>query len=267
MSRLRFVDLSAQSYDFVMGNIGLLMKYLLFVLPPLMAIQGYIRLEPENITYPQAIGLRLLIMIIFACFALSWHRASLMGPDHKMARRSPFRIRSRDWKFFAAFMLIALVSAVLFYAIQYVVVTKLSMFPKIYRIAGSFAALAAMMFVFYETLKTSYFLPALSMGVRLEIADVRRSSKRTIYPLMASVMLFFVIYSAVIGVYTYIALAVLSSVSGHAVNLKPVPGMSISANVTSLFLILPLYFAAFLSYAMCITALSKAYRYGIENNA
>ncbi len=109
-------------------------------------------------------------------------------------------------------------------------------------------------------LKFSFMLPAQSVGVRLPLSDVKRASKGMIWPLIATNFIFGLLFIVTVTVYMTVA-GLIASVGGEGSSLGRIEAVAIG-----FFLSIPIQMAALFLVALCVTALSRAYQWGIQNN-
>jgi hypothetical protein len=106
-----------------------------------------------------------------------------------------------------------------------------------------------------------FFLPAQSVGVTLSVPDALRASKGGTVPMILSTILMSLCLGLAITVY----MVILFSVLGFAFGDVSIPQPMVA--ITAMILAMPIYAAIFVFMAMEVTALSKLYQHGMENNA
>ncbi len=198
-------------------------------------------------------------LFIYACFILAWHRSSLQGPD-TAHERNPFTLKREDWKFVGLFCGVSAVLGFLLnligFSMQYVLPAYGDMVVK----AGGIAAVVVMIFVLLLFLRVSFLFPAKSVGVALNWADSGRASKGLVWPLLGANLIFCLIFIVAFSVYMVVVTMVAESGAGDA-TISPVTAVIIGSVIET-----PVVFAGLVYVALSVTALSRAYQWGIQNN-
>lgn len=255
--------LSKYATLFVFSNKPLLIHHLRIVLPLMLLCdlaERFVRMDDSDTSATKTIltfGFSAVTLFLYACFVLGWHRASLRGPD-PANERNPFNIDKADWKFIGLFVGVTVAfgaaMGVLNGGLSYVLET---MGPRV-QFAASIGVLLAMAFFLYLFLRASFLFPAQSVGVRLTWSDTKRAARGLYWPLIGANVIFGLIFTVAFVIYLLIAGFVASAA---AAGLEGVAGVLMHFTLS-----IPVTSAGMLIVACCVSALSHAYQWGIQNN-
>lgn len=253
------LSLAGAARRFVFSNLDALKTHLKIIFPAVLLLELVnkfgVSYGADWIQYVTLVPL----VYLYACFALSWHRVSLMGPDG--AACVDFLSPKKEDQGFIGFFI-----GVLFAPMLLGVVTGVA-----YGLAKNTGSQAAMglvvllmlpvsIYFLIQLLRFSFVLPARSMNVKLSWNEARRVSRGLIAKLIGAGILVGLAFLAAITLYALIVgLIVGVQTQGGE------PGPAISGIITFIFGI-PVQAAAFILMAINITMLSKAYQYGMQNN-
>ena len=258
MSKLGAIALSGEAKNFVFSNIDALKSHLKIIFPMILLVEiinqiGYI----TNITMMPALTL-VPALILYASFALGWHRASLRGVEHSPTI-NPLRLDREDFKFVGLFFGLTTIPviAALLIGFFYGVVSRGG---GVMAAIGIVAVIVATVFLIRAMLQLSFLLPARSVGVGISFKEARQSSKGLLFPLIGASMIFGLLFTIILVVYSGVVGAVVTFVSGD------VEPQGLGLGFVGFILSLPVYISTFVLTALNITALSRAYQWGMQNN-
>lgn len=253
--------LSKSATNFVSSNRKILFQHLKVVLPLLivcLAIQQTGQIYKLSWLTLMA---SFLTLFVYSCFVLSWHRTSLHGPDERN-ERNPFNLARDDWKFIALFCGITGAFGLVIEGLNYWLQT---VFLKYGEEADETAVAAMVVFLIILAIipffaKASFMFPAKSVGVPLSWSETRRASKGMLWPLIGANIIFLLIVIVLFAVYGFVTTMIVQVAAGNAaIDLK------IAVLVTTLIKT-PVMIVGMITMALCVTALSRAYQWGIQNN-
>lgn len=258
MNKLRAVSLAKQSGSFVFENMDVLFRHLRYIFP-LLAVLGFIEslaVEQEMKWVPVALVVPNFIFL--SLFVLSWHRASLRGTgeDHSI---NPFNASQYDLKFIGIMLLLGLipVAAGFFSGLAVGFLTKII---GISHETGIFLFLLLgiplILFLLITLVRMYFVLPARSVGVKIGFGEARKISKGAVWPVIGANIVF--------SLGTAVAVLLCGVVFGVAIGL--LTGQGPENWVAKYVVSLPGIFLGLVYIALNVTALSRAYRWGAENN-
>lgn len=250
--------LSKEATHFVFSNVPLFFHHIK-VLAPLMVLSGVIKqagriAHAEWVAYVMAV----VTLVLYACFALAWHRSSLQEPD-KAHERNPANLRAGDWGFVAIFVTVTGLFGIGMQGLNHLAY-KMDGYEDAIALTGLLAILLVMGIFIYVFIRASFLFPARSVGVRLGLADVRRASKGMAWPVLGANIIFTLLFLVAFSVYSFVAGFIGTVAAGNA-KLEQTQAITIST-----ILSVPIIIAVFFFVALCVSALSKAYQWGIQNN-
>lgn len=252
--------LITSSKDFVFQNLAALREQLT-VLFPLMLIFALINVIAESMKIEwMSLATFLPTTYLYACFALSWHRTSLYGPDrsHKV---NPFAVRAEDKKFFLTFFALVL-APILLGAVIGGIFGALSVAQNTALMVGALIiSVVAFIFFIFELVRQSFRLPANSVGVSLTSDEARKASKGLVWRIMLAMTVVSIAFFLSVMLYGFIVGLGLASV------LQGDETTQIMSIFTGFFLSIPIHAAAMVLMAVNVTILSKAYQWGMQHNA
>jgi hypothetical protein len=258
-------QLRKDSWDFVFDHLDSLWKQLKYV-APIILVFAFLDTTAQHYEFPAFQIVTALASIYFwGCFALSWHRFSLMGPSEDRAI-DPFGVTSKDWDFIKVFIVLSLVPVLLIVFIGLGFGGLASVFRDnaaliVLFILGGIVALCAMLWFF---LRVGFLLPAQSMNVTISLEETKVIAKGLrlkilwgsfIYTLIGGLVI--ILYAMVAGLVTMVILGMMG-VSGDDV--------PFSAVIVGYVISLPIYAVIFIVAALNISLLSRAYQWGMQNN-
>ena len=258
MSKPGAIILSGESKNFVFSNLDVLKSHLKIVFPMILLVEivnqvGYIA-EMKIIPFITFLP----ALVLYACFALSWHRSSLRGADESHAI-NPLRLNREDFKFISVFLVLTITPAVAALLIGFLF-GVMSQGGAVMAVLGIVAVLVASFFLIRGMLQFSFLLPARSVGVRISFNEAKQVSKGLLMPLIGAGMIFGLLFTIVLVVYSGVVGMIVMAVSGDA----ELQGLGLG--FIGFILSVPVYMAAFVMTALNITALSRAYQWGMQNN-
>jgi hypothetical protein len=251
--------LSKQATDFVFSNVPLFFNHIKVVFPLLIFCavlkQAGLLAEAKWVGYAVAA----VTLFLYGCFALAWHRSSLIGPDNAH-EENPLTLKGDDWNFIALFMGISGTFGLSMDGLGYLATVVLPKYGDGIAMLGGIVVLGVMGFVMLMFIRASFLFPARSVGVKLTWKDARKASKGLIWPLIGTNIIFGLLFVVAFSVYAFVASFIAQIAAGGASLGR------IEAIGTGLVLSIPILLAAFFLVALCITALSRAYQWGVQNN-
>lgn len=254
--------LSKQAARFVFSNTEMLAHHLRVVLPLILLcdLAGSFLAVGGEATAISTLGAYALAgagLFLYACFALGWHRASLQGPD-KAHERNPFNLQPADWKFIGLFIGVTAALGVAMNAVDYIVESYLQTAPLTVRLGGGLAALVVIGALLLFFIRASFLFPAQSVGVSLRWPDTKRAARGMYWPIIGSSIIFALVFTVAFTVYAFVAGFIATVAAGNATGVADIVIKFImSAPVSAGWLVI---------VALCVTALSDAYQWGIQNN-
>ena len=252
--------LSKQATDFVFANVPLFLNHIKIVFPLILFCaflkQAGLIAQEKWVAY----SLTPVTLFLYACFALAWHRSSLSGPD-KAHERNPLNLGRDDWGFITLFIGVSGAFGLSLGGLGYVVETILPQYGDGILVAGSLAALALIYVCMFLFIRASFLFPARSVGVRLSWKEAGRASKGMIWPLIGANIIFGLLFTVAFSVYTFVAGFIAAFAAGGQ-------GFGrIEAIGIGLVLSAPILLGVLFVLALSVTTLSRAYQWGIQNNA
>lgn len=199
-------------------------------------------------------------LFIYGCFALSWHRYALRGFTAENTV-NPLRVRKGDGAFLLSFTIIMAGYSLAVFGLQmlsaFIVLNYMADYETPIYIAGALFILATMPFF----IRILFLLPAKSIGMKTGFKEARRAARGMVWPVIGAILIFCLLFFVFIVVYMFSIGAALNIAIGTA-------EISVAAAVTvSVLGALPLQIAVFIIFALYTVTISKAYQWGIQNNA
>jgi len=269
------MKLVSDAKEFVFSNIDLLKNHLKIIFPLVLLVElvnsviKAMYVVPATPTSAQVVPpvvivvslvSVLLITYLYACFALSWHRSSLIGPNPDHA------VNPLSWDpankgflmvFFGMVLLPFLVSLLVGMGIGIITVSKSPLLIGI-------AILAAIVFSVYFLIfliRISFMLPARSVNVQLTMADAKRASRGLVWKILGAGFVVALGFAVVLFLYTMIAGLTLGMVA------KDANPSSLMTGLVTFLIGVPIQAVSFVVAAFNVTILSRAYQWGMQNNA
>lgn len=255
--------LSADSYSYVLANRHFLGKTVLYNLPLMLAVAVFSQLAMMNGIPYVGIAATILMAVIISSFILSWHRVNLAGEGEARATNI-FMNRGPEWVFIAVFVGLSL--ALKIYGVGVDVAARLyvdSQGGQISPMAGKI--IFAIMFVAYllgayAFIRLLFIMPALSVGVKMTLLQAWKVAKGMIWPIFWSGVIFVIMLSIFFAAYTLIFTSVIEYAIGADTVLN-----TWQAVLTNIIFSAPLHAAVLVVFSLITTAVSKAYRWNMEN--
>ncbi len=268
MSKLSVFGLSKEAYQFVRNNMPSLMEHIKIFLPMILVLKLVQVLSAYYDYGFVTFGLFVVAMIVYALFALSWHRVSLQGAS-KAEIAMPHKMGKVEWAFVGLFFVMILIP----FAGGAVIGFSGGMIRGYHErigqdISGGTRGIMAVVFLalifFIMTLVTrlSFVLPARSVGVSLSFKDAWRASKGTVWPFLGSNIVFILFFVLVLVVYTVAASVVMAIASGGVQS----EAETLSQHLARYVMTIPVEAGALMVTAVIVSSLSFAYQWGIQNN-
>ncbi len=253
-------QLIGDAKDFVFGNFDALKEQAKVIFPLLLLLELINALgHGSGIVWIQLVT-AIPSLYLLACFALSWHRASLQGPQYGQ-NVNPFAPAREDWKFiglFIGFVFVPLVAGVLYGALAGGVSAALQSKAVVTLIV--IGGIILFIYVMITLLRLSFMLPARSVGVPLSMADAKRSSRGLLWKLIGSGFLVAMVFYIAVLIYMIIVGIIVGVAVGSAT------GTGLAGGLIQFFLTIPVFAGTFILTAMNVTILSRLYQWGIQNN-
>lgn len=266
MSKPTVFTLAGDAKNFVFANLDALKNQAMLLFPMVLVLEflnslgrGYDMRWIEALT-------AIPLILVYACFALSWHRTSLMGPGVSQPV-NPFSLEKRDWGFigvFFGFIFLPFLVGLLYGVVVGIMVGIADRtVGKAVSVIIVLIAIPIFIWGLITLIRLSFLLPARSVGVKLTFAEARRSSKGVLWPLIGTGMVFALMYIIPLLIYGMIVAAIVGvgAMASGAENVTT-PSMALVQFIISV----PILAVNFLITALNITALSRAYQWGIKNN-
>lgn len=251
--------LSKDAARFVFGNVPLFFNHIKVVFPLQIFCavlkQAGLLADAKWVAYVMAA----VTLLLYGCFALAWHRSSLVGPD-KAHEENPLTLKGDDWNFIALFFCISATFGLSMDGLNYLAQVELPKYGEGIATAGGIVILVIMAFALRMFIRASFLFPARSVGVKLSWKDAKTASKGLVWPLIGANVIFALLFVVAFSVYTFVAGFIATVAAGGATLGR------MEAIGTGLILSIPIMLGAYFLVALCIAALSRAYQWGIQNN-
>ncbi|PZO86445.1 MAG: hypothetical protein DI626_06615 [Micavibrio aeruginosavorus] len=259
MSKPGTISLSREAFYFMRQNLGTFAAHLKYALPLVIVIAVIKQAMVLNGMGHLSLILMIPSFFIYGCFVLSWHRVALNGPDSTKPV-NPFAITGEELKFILTFAGLTgafslILSGMTYIAENFVPVEAMGMV-----LIANIVMLAATLAAMYWFLRLSFLFPAQAQGVALTLGDVLRTSRGMAWKLFGVNFMAGLLFIVAFSVYGLVA-GMIATVSGGDDELSRVAAASMG-----LVLSIPVHIAIFFIIATCITALSRAYQWGMQNN-
>lgn len=251
-------DLARKSRAFVIDNHNWVIEYIKPMLPYIVV---FAVISGAGSLYSKAFEfIDLATAYMLACFALSWHRAVLLGLKHEH-RVNPFKIGKDEKPFLLAFLVIALLpiafgaggGVLLFGAAASKNTLAVVVATVVFFVLLIIAAIKAM--------RWSFMLPARSVGVKLSTKEASQISKgllgRLFWAAIRAIIVPGLIFMVIVFVLAFGAAFMVGEVTEGVVTM---PEIIVSA-------VLSLMEAAFQIFATAlnVTILSYLYQWAVQN--
>lgn len=263
MTKLTVFGLSAETKDFVFSNLDVLRTHLKIIFP--MTLLLLVVEQIGMLTGHEWVRHATIIpkLALYAAFALAWHRTSLMGPSEGHSVH-PLHITKDEWKFIAIFLAITLIPAVIMGGMSGAALMVSHTQSKGIAIAVLLGMIVAMIVGSVFLLRLYFILPARSVGVHLTVRDAMKVSKGATWPALGATIIYFMIFLLAATIYSSTVMAVIGmgTEGGDGRNVS-----DFGVGFIQFLLSIPVLAAMFLLTAMNVTTVSKAYRWGMENNS
>lgn len=260
MSKPSVFTLAGESKNFVFSNLGVLKEHATILFPIVLVLElinsigvgFHMQWMPLVTIIPS--------LVVYACFALSWHRVALVGVDVRPV--NPFHLGKADWGFVGIFFALMFLPFLIMFVGGFVLGFLAGLGGNPGKVIFGLAIIPLCIWIIIITLRFSFFLPARSVGVKLSYAEAKRSSKGLLWPFFGSSLLFGLMYLIPLLIYGIIVAAILgtAALEGNANTMTP------SMALVQFIITVPVLAANFILAALNITALSRAYQWGIKNN-
>lgn len=259
MSKPGAFTLSKDAKDFVFSNLDVLRAHLKIVFPAMLLITVINQIGTatghkwvEFVTLAPYLAL-------YAAFALSWHRSSLMGPDKDHAVH-PARVGREEWMFIGLFMVLTLIPGLIAASIGFIAGYASHALGKAAAIALIIFLITIAMALMIFVLRVYFILPARSVGVKLSVREALKASRGLAWPVFGASIILFIIFMLAVIIYQGTLMVVVGSIAGDVEIDKT------NAGILQFFLSIPVLMATFLLTAGNVTVISRAYKWGMENN-
>lgn len=258
--RLGSFALAKESAQFVFSSMRVLLNQIKILFPLMLALSLVdILCEIYEVRYlPYATAF--VSVYLYGCLALSWHRYSLSDvvPEKPI---NPFFMSREDFKFIRLFFLIAILPILMGVALGAVAGGGKAVAGQTGFMLAFLIVVPVFIYAFIQFIRFSFKMPAKSMGVDLSFADAKRASRGMISRILLSG--FFIAVAATVAMLVY---AIITGVSIGFASGGDEPG-DVAKIVMGFILGAPVIFLVIVLTAINITILSKAYQWGIQNNA
>lgn len=251
--------LSKQGTDFVFSNVPLFFNHVKIIFP--LMLLCLLANQVRNALYPEITGLPMTIvsLILLSCFVLAWHRSTIQGPN-TADQRNPFNLNGSEWKFVLLFSVLCLAYGLLSKGIVSAASIYLPAYGDAIGTAGKFVAFILSLALYYVYIRVAFLFPARSVGVILPAADIKRASRGLVWPVAGSWIIFVLLFTVLFSVYGIVT-AMVASVAAGPAGFDKITGVAITFILTT-----PVVLAFLFCMALCISTLSRAYQWGIQNN-
>lgn len=258
-NEVKVFNLVGEAKDFVFSNLDVLKSHLIVIFPFVLLFELINNFgEAFGATWVALLTF-IPILYLYGCFALSWHRSSLMGasPDHAV---NPLELRPENKGFILLFFGVAGLPF-LFGILMGAGVGLASVGGEIALGIALIIAIPVSIWGIIQLIRISFLLPARSVDVKLSLADARRASRGLIGKIFLSGVVVTFAFSLVIMLYALIVGLVVGIITTGS---EPSP---LTTGLTMFILGIPMIVAGFVYTAINVTILSRAYQWGIQNNA
>lgn len=257
MSKPGVISLTKQSAAFVFGNMGVLLRHMRYVFP-LLALLSFIEaLAAQQEMKWVPIALLIPNFIFLSLFVLSWHRASLQGTDHDHSI-NPFVGSQYDFKFIGIMFLLSMIPV----AAGFVCGLSVGILSKVIGVSDQtgkmillLLGVPVVLYLLIVMVKMYFVLPARSVGVKLSFGEARKISKGAVWPVIGSNILFSIGTAAAVLLCGAVFGVIIYAITRQEPDWVAQYVLSLAGTFLGLVYI-----------ALNVTALSRAYRWGAENN-
>jgi len=217
----------------------------------------------QFIYMPILIFCALLQPYLTACFALSWHRAVLLGPKPEHAV-SPFKLKPGEAGFILAFFVVGLIPLIIS-GVPMALTMGAAFVLHRPAIAG-IAALPLMVLMIYSfilSMRMLFILPAKSVNASMTWREARQVSRGLVWKLFASA--FFWNLLCVLALYACFAVIGVAAVVIYGM---PNPSHPFNLSETILMFVLvklPIIALGMYLTAFNVTILSRLYQWSLQN--
>lgn len=257
-------ELARDAKEFVSSNRSWMWEYIKPLLPYLV-VCGLIS-EVGRIYYSDLFSLAgIASAYLMACFALSWHRAVLLGPkeEHKV---NPFSIESKYRPFLVAFFLVAVVPVLFGVLGGLIVGVAIGMANKgvggngIVLLSGLFL-MGSVVFGTIKAMRLSFLLPARAVGVKISSKGATKVSRGLLW-------LFFVASFRVslgpicLGILSFIVILIVLMMAFPSEGFEQNKSAQLTASLLFFF---PVLWLQVIMAARYVTVLSYLYQWSVQN--
>ncbi len=264
MSKPTVFTLAGDCKNFVFSNLGVLKEHAKMIFPAVLLLELINALgNSYGMIWVQLVTV-IPVLFLYACFAMSWHRVSLMGVNSARPV-NPFQLEKGDLGFvglFFGFMFLPSLAAIPVIAIMVLVAAVLGKFSEGMAVIFVLITIPFVVWGIIAVIRLGFMLPARSVGVKLTFREALRSSQGVLWPLVGTVMLFSLMYLIPLLIYGL----VIAMVIGAAALGGSATPMGLGYHLAQFVITVPVLAVNFIFTAMNITALSRAYQWGIKNN-
>jgi hypothetical protein len=260
MAKPGIISLTQESAHFVLGNMGSLVNQLKIIFPlTLLTNLATIYAAHYKIDY-LSLAMLVPIVYLYTCFALSWHKTSLIGPEEAHTV-NPFAFPRGNISFLVLYGSFILIVAALLMGIDALGYYARQSGDKNVELIGGIGSFVLLGIALVPLTIFSFKLPAKSLNVDLTLKETRQVSRGLVSKVIFSMVIVIVVALLVIALYAFIVGLVVGIVT------KGEEPATITALFSQFFLGIPVQVISMLITAISITILSKAYQWGAQNNA
>jgi hypothetical protein len=186
-----------ESHRFAWGNRDWAFYYLVPLIIPILVFSALSQLGSY---FYDILGVfELGAMYLYACFALSWHRAFLMGP-RSGHRVSPLHLKPGEGKFILAVSALGVAPILLALVLFIPFALAGGIGGEAGLLIGALFAVPVLIYGGIKIARCFFILPAKSMNVAISLKEADRISRGLLLPFLVTSMMFVTLFLIVTGI-------------------------------------------------------------------
>ncbi len=256
MQKPRIGALFSDSKAFVIENKSYAMDYLRPLLPGIIVCEAISQIGGSHFKWLALLAI--VTAYLYACFALAWHRAVLLGPKAEHAV-NPFALKKGEGRFILAFFGISMIPALFALVAAIPLAISTSMHASFLTAIFACLLIAGVIYAVIISLRYVFILPARSVNVNIPLSEAKQISRGLILTLLSAGMLWFFLAGVAIALWTFVTAFIIHGIIGLP------PGSMAGATAMFIFSGLPAIFVNVAIMAMNVTILSRLYQWSVQN--